>query len=174
MNDFKLKLIIAGEPGAGKTEVASAADACLPLRPFGVAIGKKFDGSLDVNCNLTLMIWTLIEHRPKENTFYEGTDGAVIICNLLKWDTISKMTRWAYSIRNNIGDIPLFFIGSNYKSASPKQINLLKRIAKSYDSPWYYINKNEREEVQDVFNSVARKLLNTKGIDPDTGQEISN
>ncbi len=167
MQDYKLKLIIAGEPGAGKTQIANAADACLPLKPFGVSISKKFDGSLDVNCNLTLMIWTLTERRPKETTFYWGTDGAVIVCNLLKWETISKMTRWAESIRSNIGPIPLFFIGNNYNVAEPQQINLLKKIAKSYDCPWYYLNQNDRKEVQDVFNSVARKLLDTKGVDPD-------
>ena len=110
MEEYKLKLIIAGEPEAGKTEVANAADACLPLRPFGVSIGKKFDGSLDVNCNLTLMIWTLTERRPRETTFYTGTDGAIIVCNLLKRRTISRMTKWADSIRNNVGRIPLFFI----------------------------------------------------------------
>ena len=167
MDEYKFKLIIAGEPGAGKTDIANAADACLPLRPFGVSISKKFDGSLDVNCNLTLMIWTLSERRPKETTFYTGTDGAIIVCNLQKWQTISKMIRWADSIRDNIGDIPLFFIGNKYDLAEPDHIDLLKKIARSYNSPWYYINYDEKDEVKEVFNSVARALLKKKGVDPD-------
>jgi GTPase SAR1 family protein len=167
MEDYKFKLIIAGEPGAGKTEIANAADACLPLRPFGVSISKKFDGSLDVNCNLTLMIWTLSERRPKETTFYTGADGAIIVCNLQKWQTISKMIKWAESINDNLERIPLFFIGNNYDLAEPDHIDLLKKIAKSYKSPWYYINYDDRDEVKEVFNSVARKLLKEKGIDPD-------
>ena len=167
MQDYKLKLLIAGEPGSGKTAIANAADACLPLRPFGVSISKKFDGTLDVNCNLTIMIWTITEHRPKETTFYTGTDGALLICDLVKWRTISKMTKWADSIRNNIGDIPLFFIGNNYNLSESKQVTFLKRIAKSYDSPWYYLNQDDNNEIQELFNSVALKLLTQKGIDPD-------
>lgn len=167
MLEYKFKLIIAGEPGAGKTEIANAADACLPLRPFGVSISKKFDATLDVNCNMTLMMWTLSERRPKETTFYTGANGAIIVCNLEKWSTISKMIKWADSINSNIGEIPLFFIGNNYDLADPDHINLLKKIAKSYESPWYYINYEDKDEVKEVFNSVARKLLKLKEIDPD-------
>jgi GTPase SAR1 family protein len=167
MEVYKFKLIIAGEPGAGKTEIANAADACLPLRPFGVSISKKFDGSLDVNCNLTLMIWTLSEGRPKETTFYTGTDGVIIVGNLQKWDTIINMKKWADSINANIKGIPIFFIGTKYDLAEPNHIDQLKKIARSYNSPWYYINYNDKDEVKEVFNSVARKLLKLKGIDPD-------
>jgi GTPase SAR1 family protein len=167
MEVYKFKLIIAGEPGAGKTEIANAADACLPLRPFGVSISKKFDGSLDVNCNLTLMIWTLSEGRPRETTFYTGADGAIIVCNLQKWVTITKMKKWADSINSNIKGIPLFFIGNNYDLADTDHIDQLKKIARSYDSPWYYINYQDKIEVEEVFNSVARKILKLKGVDPD-------
>ena len=71
------------------------------------------------------------------------------------------------SLTSNIGEIPLFFIGNNYDLAEPDHIELLKKIAKSYTSPWYYINYRDKDEVKEVFNSVARKLLKLKGIDPD-------
>ena len=116
---------------------------------------------------MTLMIWTLSERRPKETTFYTGANGAIIVCNLEKWSTISKMIKWADSINSNIGNIPLFFIGNNYDLAEPDHITLLKKIAKSYESPWYYINYEDKDEVKEVFNSVARKLLELKEIDPD-------
>ncbi len=41
MKELVMKVIVAGEPGLGKSVISQVNDACISLRPLGVSIGLK-------------------------------------------------------------------------------------------------------------------------------------
>jgi len=158
MHERKFKVIIAGEPGAGKKLIAEAADLCYPFRPYGVSIGKKVKRVKPIECDIVLMVWTLTTGRPKESTYLFGTDAAIIVGNLHDRETIERMPEWADSIRENVGDVPLVFVGNGIEEESEENALKVKEIAESYDSLYLFTQWEDKSSVEDVFTEVAEIL----------------
>ena len=41
MKEIQIKVLVAGEPGSGKSIISEVNDACISLKKFGVSIGLK-------------------------------------------------------------------------------------------------------------------------------------
>lgn len=156
MKEIVVKVIVAGEPGSGKSIISEVSDACISMRPLGVSIGLKTLAQKEAQCRMTFITWTLTEGRPKDTSYFEGSKAAVIVCDLMKKHTIEKMIAWAESIKKSIGDIPLIFVGNNADYADGKNVKLLSRIAKSYDSPVVLTRLEDRESVEEVFIQIIK------------------
>ena len=102
-------MIIVGESGSGKKSVAKGADICVPFKTFGVSIGKKTNVDKKINYKLTLIFWTLTKGRPLETTYFHGASAAIIVGNLGSKRSVNKMRKWAGTIHEHLGKIPLFF-----------------------------------------------------------------
>ena len=153
-----MKVIVAGEPGSGKSVITEVNDACISLRQFGVSIGFKTMEREDAQCTMTFITWTLTKGRPKDTSYYKGTKAAVIVCDLIKTNTIKKMKRWAKSIKKGVGDIPLVFVGNNIDSAKSGNVDMMLRIAKSFDSPVVLTRLEDRESIEEVFEQIIKAV----------------
>ena len=171
----RLKVIIVGDPGAGKQNVAKGADVCVPFKTFGVSIGKKTNLDKKINYKLTLIFWTLTENRPKKTTYFHGAGAAIIVGNLDNWYSIRKMRNWVGTIRNNIGDIPIFFIGTKQNSHPTKNLVKLKQLANQYNSRYFVLSQSQEGGLKTIFKSIAKhignnyyKLIKTEPITPNS------
>ena len=158
MTERKFKVIIAGEPGAGKNLIAEAADLCYPFKHYGVSIGKKTKIVKPIECNIVLMLWTLTTGRPKETTYLFGTDAAIIVSNLHDGKTVEKMPQWADSIREHVGDVPLVFVGNGIEEENEENAMRVKEIADTYDSLFLFTQWQDKSSVEEVFTEVAEIL----------------
>jgi len=158
MKEIVLKVIVAGEPGSGKSIISQASDACISMKPLGVSIGLKTLDREEAQCRMTFITWTLTEGRPKDTSYFEGSKAAVIVCDLRKKHTIEKMTAWAKSIKKGIGDIPLVFVGNNVDGADGKNVKLMSKIAKSYDSPVVLTSLEDTESIEEVFIHIIKSV----------------
>ena len=163
MKEIRLKVIVAGEPGSGKSIISEVSDACISLRQFGVSLGLKTVDSEEAECMLTFLTWTLTKGRPRDTSYYKGTKAAVIVCDLTKGHTIKKMKTWAKSIKKGVGKIPLIFVGNNVDRAKGNNVDLMLKIAKSYDSPVVLTRLEDRESIEEIFvqiiNAVGPDIL---------------
>jgi GTPase SAR1 family protein len=158
MKEIIIKVIVAGEPGSGKTILAEVNDACLPLRQLGVSIGLKTIANEDAQCCMTFITWTLTEGRPKNTSYFEGSKAAVIVCDLTSKHTIKRMRRWAESIRKSIGSIPLVFVGNNVEEANGKNVELALKIAKSYNSPVVLTSLEDKKSIEEIFIQIVNTM----------------
>jgi len=158
MIERKFKVIIAGEPGAGKSIIASAADLCRPFKPYGVSIGKKFKTLDAIESNITLMLWTLTTGRPKDSTYMQGTHAGIVIGNLKKPETVKKMRKWANILLEGAGDIPLIFVGNGNPYEEEDIANRMAKIADSFGSLHLFIEETNRHSIEEVFTSVSEIL----------------
>jgi GTPase SAR1 family protein len=158
MKEIRLKVIVAGEPGSGKSIISEVSDACISLRPFGVSIGLKTVDDEDAQCSISFTTWTLTKGRPKKTSYFKGTKAAVIVCDLKKTQTVKKMKTWARSIRKGIGDIPLVFVGNNVDRVKGNNMELLLRIAKTYDSPVVLTRLEDRDSIEEVFVQIIKEV----------------
>lgn len=158
MKEIRMKVIVAGEPGSGKSIISEVNDACISLRQFGVSIGLKTMERDETQCCMTFITWTLTKGRPKGTSYYKGSKAAVIVCDLTKGYTIKKMKTWAKSIRKGIGGIPLVFVGNNVDEAKGNNVELMLKIAKSYDSPVVLTRLEDRESIEEVFVQIVNAV----------------
>lgn len=166
MKNFKLKIIIAGEPGSGKSFIARAADACIPVREIGASIGKISERFSDMSCEMMLITWAITRGRPKDTTHLGHSAAAIIVCDLTKPKTVERAPVWANSILRVAGDIPLFFVANNINLGTPEALNRFQEEARTYNSPWFYIQSEDLDSVKELFRVISQvlteRILNKK------------
>ncbi len=154
----RIKVIIVGDPGSGKKDVAKGTDICVPFKSLGVSIGKKTNLDKKINYQLTLIFWTLTDNRPKQTTYFTGASAAIIVGNLFSKQSVQKMRYWAESVSENLGEIPIFFIGTKKKFKSTRNIDYLAKLAFDYKSDYYILLSSEEDALKRIFQKIAKKL----------------
>lgn len=161
MKELVMKVVVAGEPGSGKSVISQVNDACISLRPLGVSIGVKSIPDAEQNCRMTFTTWTLTKGRPKDTTYLRGTRAAIIVSDLTKVKTVKKMRMWAKSIIKGVGDVPLVFVGNNVEAAHGDTVDMIKKIAWSFDAPVVLTRLDDRSSIEEVFVQVVKAVRET-------------
>jgi hypothetical protein len=159
--DQRIKVLIVGDPGAGKKDVAKNTDICVPFKSLGFSLGKKVDLNKKINYKLTLIFWTLTKGRPRKTTYFNGASAAIIVGNLDDKNVYKKMGSWADDIISNIGWIPIYFIGK-YNEDLNRRENKKKfaKLAREYHGDYYLFSSLEKNSIKRIFRSIAKNLAN--------------
>lgn len=164
---LKIKIIIAGEPGSGKSFIAQAADACVPSKEIGVSIGKISESFKNTSCEMTLMTWTITSGRPREGTHLHNASAAIIVCDVAKPETVKMISDWAERIQKYDGDIPLFFAVNNANFASRDELDKIQKMTQRYNSTFFPIStydlKSARALLSIVAHMVFENIINLRG-----------
>jgi hypothetical protein len=158
LRKLKSKIIITGEPGAGKSFIAKATDVCVASQEIGVSIGKMSKTIEDTSHEMTLITWAISEGRPKKSTHLEYAQAAIIVCDLENPKTVMKSSEWANRILEFSGDIPLFFAANNADSGLPDTTRLLRKVANKYNSSFYPILEKDRKSARGLLELIAWEL----------------
>lgn len=158
VRNLKTKIIIAGEPGSGKSFISEAADVCVPSREIGVSIGKLSETFRESSCEMTLMTWAITNGRPKESTHLDFASAAIIVCDITKPDTVKLTPVWAERVQKYLGDIPLFFAVNNADSGSSDELHWVHRLAQEYKSTCFPIGSEDRKSARDLLRIVAHMV----------------
>jgi signal recognition particle receptor subunit beta len=158
LKKLKSKIIITGEPGAGKSFIAQAADACVASQEIGVSIGKISETIEDTSHEMTLMTWAITHGRPKKSTHFEHAQAAIVVCDLSKPKTVLQSSEWADRILDYSGDIPIFFAANNANLALPDTSRLLRKVANRYNSAYYPILEEDRRSARDLLGLIAWEI----------------
>ncbi|UCE73883.1 MAG: hypothetical protein JSV56_12825 [Methanomassiliicoccales archaeon] len=158
MKEIQIKVIVAGEPGSGKSIISEVNDACISLKGLGVSIGLKTLEDEETQCCMTFITWTLAEGRPKDTSYIQGSKAAVIVCDLTKGKTVKKMKKWAKSIKKGIGEVPFIFVGNNVDTAEGSEVDLMLNYAKKYDAPVVLTRLSDRASIEEVFVQIVKVI----------------
>jgi hypothetical protein len=156
----RVKVLIVGEPGAGKRDIAKGTDVCVPFKSLGVSIGKKIKMKERINYKVTFIFWTLTTGRPQETTYFSGASAAIIVGNLKKRNSIKDMSIWAKKIISELGWIPIFFIGTTIKSGKSNKISELEKLAFQYNSNYFVYSPLRQGSLNKIFKTIAEDLAN--------------
>ena len=158
MKEIQIKVVVAGEPGSGKSILSEVNDACISLKKFGVSIGLKTIEDEEAEFYLTFITWTLTEGRPRDTSYLQGTKAAVIVCDLTKGKTVKKMNKWANSLQQGVGDVPLIFVGNNVDSAQGSEVDMMLSTARSFNAPVVLTRLSDRASIEEVFVQILKVI----------------
>jgi len=113
---------------------------------------------------LTLMIWDIAGQKDYNNvhpTYYQGAEGALIVCDITRKETLGNMSQWVESLHSVANKVPMVFLAnkSDLKIQATFNENDMKNIAARFKSPFFLTSAKTGQNVEEAFSAVGRELL---------------
>ena len=164
------KVSLAGESMVGKTSLISrfVLDQFDDkyLMTLGTKVSKKtlsLKDSAHGNVNLTLMVWDIVGlsgyHSQLHSAHFKGAKGALLVCDVTRFDTYECMSAWAEQIIKASGNIPLVFLGNKSDLDSQVTREDLEGIAKRYSTEYFLTSAKTGRNVQEAFEALGKRIL---------------
>ncbi len=169
------KICLLGDWGVGKTSlirrfVYNAYDDKY-LSTLGVKVSKKsivvkdFKKKPFFKVNLTLLIWDLVGQRGfqnLQNSAYKGTNGALVVCDLTRPETIDRMNGWISSLIKVTNSIPLILLANKadlMNNGVPSDLNgRIEGIKNKYNAWFFPTSAKTGMNVEAAFQGIGRLL----------------
>lgn len=132
---YEFKVLLVGDPAVGKTSLILKYVENRFEREYKASIGVDFAYKIiEVGEKVSrLIIWDIASQErfaPYRSSFYKQTDGAMIVFDLTRPETLEAIESWMREIREHTGDVEILLIGNK---ADLKK----KRALKEADiQPW--------------------------------------
>ena len=190
--DFKLKIVVVGDSGVGKTNLIKRFITNEFSENFKATIGVEFmSKTYKINKHLfKIEIWdTAGQERYKSITaiYYKGAKGAIIVYDTTDQSTFNNIDKWMLEIKEKTSkDIKLMIIGNKIDLKDDREVkneDALKKAeslglplmetsaldATNVKEAFYDLLKEIYKDMKDKLNNPESKFQNEKkGIDLNT------
>jgi small GTP-binding protein len=114
------------------------------------------------------MIWDIMgqkEYKLIHETAYQGSKGAIIVCDMTRKETLHNLSTWVTSLFNVTQTLPMVFVANKNDLVDQKQFTKedLKEIALPYHAPYYRSSAKTGENVEDLFKELGIMMLREQG-----------
>lgn len=171
MSTFKLKCLLCGPAGVGKTSlimrfIKSRFQAEYKLT-VGVDILAK-EVQVD-NHIATLSIWDIGGQERFSfirSTFYKGAAGVLLVFDLSRPETWDEIKNWRTEVKQFAGDIPFVLIGNKLDLLQDVgeviDRDECRKYAESEGSIYIETSAKNNVAVNDSFQTLARMMIESK------------
>ncbi|MEM2943487.1 MAG: Rab family GTPase [Methanomassiliicoccales archaeon] len=161
---FIRKICLLGDGGVGKTSLVRRfvydffGDEY--LTSFGTKVTKKvidFD-----EAELTLMIWDILgqkTHQALHHAYYKGANGALLVCDLTREETVKNLVGWRNDFIEVVGDVPILPIANKSDLECKVKESLLREIESIIGHKFVRTSAKTGEGVQNAFSKLGRAML---------------
>ncbi len=165
------KICLLGDPAVGKTSLIRRFVYDIfedkYLSTIGAKITKKpltltFEKSI---LSITLMIWDIAGQDDFKNvqpTYYKGAEGALIVCDITRKETLTHLLYWQKSLFEVVGKMPVLFICNKCDLVIQNVIeeNDLKDISSSY----MFTSAKTGHNVNLAFSMLTKSILKNEKL----------
>lgn len=167
------KICLLGDPAVGKTSLIQRFVFDVFREDYMPTIGTKvvkktmimdLEPKRAQQVRLSLLIFDLlgqIEFAKVHRTYYIGSEGALIVGDLTRRDTLSDMAQWHERFRGVVGDVPVIYIGNKADLAEriPANKELLSSLAANNEMTYLYTSARSGDNVERAFELLAKSIL---------------
>ncbi len=139
------KILLIGDPAVGKTSLVRRFVLDIFDDSYLSTLGTKVTNKtmilslpeINQKIELKLMIWDVMgqkEYAMIQESAYMGANGAILVGDLSRQDTLGHLGNWVSDLYNITSVIPLVFIGNKADLIDPSTIGRdeLENLAMSY------------------------------------------
>lgn len=170
--ELQKKICMLGDPAVGKTS--------LVRRYVLGGYDEKYVSTIGANITkkvmrvrqeppipdimLTLQLWDIAGQRTfgyMQNTYFRGTQGAFIVCDLTRKETLDSMLNWVDALYAVSPDIPILLLGNktDLKEQMVVKPEALGRVAAMLAASYVLTSAKTGDGVERGFALLTRKLL---------------
>ena len=161
---FVKKICLLGDGEVGKTSLIRRYVLDIfddqYIQTFGAKVSKKVLELEEVN--LTLMIWDVLGQKTQKalhSTYYAGANGALLVCDMTRPETLSHLENWAADLREVAGDIPIIVVGNKSDLEMHMDRLELERLAGGLGATAVLTSALTGENVQEAFERLGRRTM---------------
>lgn len=166
------KICMLGDPAVGKTSLVARFVFSMfddkYLETIGAKVTKRTMAieklSTKQRFRLKLMIWDIAGQKTHDfikPIYYRDTEGAMIVADCTRKETLANTPRWCQSIRDVCGPIPVVLLINKSDLATYAQFTEreTKAVADRLGAPFYMTSAKSGENVENAFSSLGRGLI---------------
>ena len=171
---IKKKIVLIGDAAVGKTSLIGRFVKGFfddkYLATIGTNVSKKevilHDYVHKKDINIDMMIWDILGQEGFDRvkkTAYQGSEGAIIVCDLTRSDTVQHIRNWVKHYREVVQEVPIIVLGNkaDLVEGDHPNIFLLENLAKEIDLQYYLTSAKAGDNVNESFYLIAETLYLT-------------
>ncbi|MEW5759389.1 MAG: Rab family GTPase [Candidatus Thermoplasmatota archaeon] len=115
---------------------------------------------------MTLMVWDILgqkEHLSLHRVYYQGAEGALIVADATRVETIDSLPMWTDSFISVVGNKPFIFLLNKIDLISPNTYDYSKieNVSKRYNTHYMVTSAKVGLNVDKAFTGIGVKLTQT-------------
>ncbi|QLH75219.1 MAG: GTP-binding protein [Methanomassiliicoccales archaeon] len=161
---FIKKVSLLGEGAVGKTSLVRryVLDVFSDdyLQTFGAKVTKKVTVVDDIE--LTMMIWDILGQKSQvslHSTYYSGSNGAFVVCDVTRPETLDRLADWIKDLNDVVGDIPIIPLANKKDLPITVSEQKMKEIESLVGNPFIFTSAKTGEGVNEAFAMMAKKMV---------------
>jgi small GTP-binding protein len=158
------KICLLGDPMVGKTSLIRRyvygmfVDKYLPT--IGAKVTRKIMSVLGVEVTLTIWdITGLEDFKSIHPTYYLGANGALIVCDALRYESSERIPNWLNSIFKVAGKIPVLLLANKIDLMRRFNDESIKKLASEYNTKYLLTSAKTGENVERAFQMLAEHIV---------------
>ena len=169
--DIIKKICLLGDPAVRKTSLIRRFVFDMFDDKYITTIGTKVTKKTmevdreDLHVKITLLIWDILgqrEYARLHPVYYQGAEGALIVCDGTRQETIRNLPTWTTSFMKVVGQVPIIFLINKCDLINMEEFpnQDIENISETYNAPFYFTSARTGENVADAFTEVSKLLAN--------------
>lgn len=165
--EFKLKIIIIGEPAVGKTSLVKKFVSGQFANDYRASIGTNiFTTKINLNSGIkiNLNIWDIAGQErwiAMRSIYYKGTDGVLILADLTRKNTFEQIEKfWYPDLKKNDISSPIILLGN--KSDLKREITEeeIEALGKKIEAKYILITSAKTGvNVEKAFKLISEQVI---------------
>ena len=170
--DYQKKICLLGDPAVGKTSLIRRFVEDTFEEDYVSTIGTNvmskmvnlYTPETGETTKIKLMIWDIAGQKNISDihaSYYQGVEGALIVCDITRSDTLEHLPDWIYQYRKitNESDFVVLVNKSDISYMKSFDMNEAKRIADSYSAHQFLTSAKTGDGVENAFHTLCFNIM---------------
>ncbi|MEM2870653.1 MAG: Rab family GTPase [Thermoplasmata archaeon] len=168
------KICLLGDPAVGKTSLIRRYVFDMFDDKYITTIGTKVTKKTVVvpskggggGVRITLLIWDILGQREYQRlhpVYYQGAEGALIVCDATRRETMGSLATWVTSFKNVVGNVPVVFLINKSDLVDMERFDKseIEALSRQHGAPYMATSAKTGMNVEKAFMTVSEALAAT-------------